>query len=79
MGGHHSCREAPLFMDCSELGAFRTNPQQEELEKLEEAFLLMFETQLWDDDKVRVEIFSLRHKLQDAEARGAEAEVCGIK
>ena len=60
-------------------GAFRKNPQQAELEKLEEAFLLMFETQLWDDDKIRGEIFSLRHKLQDAEARGAEAEVCGIK
>ena len=48
-------------------GAFRKNPQQEELEKLEEAFLLMFETQLWDDDKVRAEIFSLRAK---AEAEG---------
>lgn len=45
-------------------GAFRKNPQQDELEKLEEAFLLMFETQLWDDDKVRAEIFSLRAKAQ---------------
>ena len=45
-------------------GAFRKNPQQEELEKLEEAFLLMFETQLWDDDKVRAEIFSLRAKAE---------------
>jgi hypothetical protein len=48
-------------------GAFRKNPQQDDLEKLEEAFLLMFETQLWDDDKVRAEIFSLRSK---AEAEG---------
>lgn len=50
-------------------GAFRKNPQQEELEKLEEAFLLMFETQLWDDDKVRAEILSLRSKLGMTESQ----------
>ena len=41
-------------------GGFRKNPDQENLEKLEEAFLLMFETQLWEDDKVRKEISLLR-------------------
>ena len=43
---------------------FHKSPGQGKLEKLEDTFLQMFQTQLWDDEDVRWEIVSLRSEIE---------------